>query len=105
MWKGMNEIGAVATRVSRDPELAERMRVDPEGTLHELSLQMADDVWARRVIVVALSVVVLVATAGGFGLSLMNRAVPQLLMALGSMALGALISLLASGALRRVPRG
>ena len=105
MWKGMNDIGAIATRVSRDPELAERIRVDREGTLHELSLQMADDVWARRVIVVALSVVVLVATAGGFGLSLMNRAVPQLLMALGSMALGALISLLASGALRRVSRG
>ena len=105
MWKGMNDIGEIAMRVSRDPELAERNRVDPEGTLQEQSLQMADDVWARRVIVVALSVVVLVATAGGFGLSLINRAVPQLLMALGSMALGALISLLASGALRRMPRG
>lgn len=104
MWQGTNGIEAIAMRVSRDPELAERLRVDPEGTLQELSLQMADDLWARRVIVLALSVVVLVATAGGFGLSLMNRAVPQLLMALGSMALGALISLLASGALRRMPR-
>ena len=104
MWRDTNEIAQIAARVSQDPDLARQMRADPEATLRELSIQWAEDMWARRLIVLALSVVVLVATAGGFGLSLMNRAVPQLLMALGSMALGALISLLASGALRRVSR-
>lgn len=106
MWNGTSGggIAAIATRISRDPELAERLRMDPERALNELSEQVADDVWAKRVVVVALSVVALVATAGGLGLSLMNRAVPQLLMALGSMALGALITLLATGALQRPPK-
>lgn len=106
MRNGTSGAEAIETRVSRDPELVERMRGDVEGTRSELSFQRSDDVWARRVIVIALSMVVVVATAGGFGLSLMNRAVPQLLMALGSMALGALISLLAtSHAVTMRPRG
>jgi uncharacterized integral membrane protein len=50
--------------------------------------------WALRAIVLALSVIALIATSGAVTLSLMNRAVPQLLMALGSVSVGALITLL-----------
>lgn len=60
----------------------------------EPTVRPTEERWAMRAIVSALCLVALIATTGALVLSLMNRAVPQLLLALGSTAVGALIAML-----------
>jgi hypothetical protein len=69
---------------------------------HDPTVPQAEEQWVMRAIVSALCLVALIATTGALVLSLMNRAVPQLLLALGSCAVGALIALLVIPSTRTV---
>ena len=101
MW-GATGVRAIADELARDPELVARMKADPRRVLEHLAERADEAALTFRIVVVALVVVAIIATAGGVVLSLLNRAVPQLLLALGSVAVGALIALLAPSVVRRL---
>ena len=77
-----------------EPESLPNTSGTHSGVSGEPTARRTDERWALRAIVSALCLVALIATTGALVLSLMNRAVPQLLLALGSCAVGALIALL-----------
>jgi len=91
------QIRELAEEVSRDNELAERIQKDPAGELRRLSAEPAykSDVWVYRGVVAALGVAVVLAAAGAILLAALGSDVPELLIALGSAAVGALAGLLA----------
>jgi hypothetical protein len=76
------------------PEPLPRTVLPPLSIPDEPTVRPTEERWAMRAIVSALCLVALIATTGALVLSVMNRAVPQLLLALGSTAVGALISML-----------
>lgn len=78
----------------REPESLPKTVLSQASDADEPTVRRTEERWALRAIVSALCLVALIATTGALVLSLMNRAVPQLLLALGSSAVGALISLL-----------
>jgi hypothetical protein len=89
-------------RVIEDsPELQQMMRTDPVAGLEEAEARAKEqykpsgDPFLYRTVVVVLSAVVLVVTAGTLVLAFYQVAVPEVFVALGSAALGALAGLLA----------
>ena len=88
---------------SSDPGRDGNGNADQAKALPEAVERRSEERWALRTIVSALSLVALIATAGALVLSIMNRAVPQLLLALGSVAVGALITLLVTAFGKYVP--
>ncbi len=95
----------LAKRVSESPELQEALKSNPTGTLWTLAQKVVKDIplhpplqWdyvIYRIVVVALSLVVLAVVAGVFALALQHHEAPQVLTAIGSTALGAVAGLLA----------
>lgn len=82
--------------VARDPVLQQALRDDPLKALSALPpLEPGADVWIYRLVVGSLGLVLLVCAIGGVVLADTSHGVPDLLLSLGSAALGALAGLLA----------
>ena len=92
----ISSASALAARVESDPELQAQIKSDPVAAINSLvSSPLESDVWIYRVIVGALSFVVVVSVLGAVILALKSLDVPDALVALGSAAVGALAGLLA----------
>lgn len=88
-------VSELAQRVARDPTLATRLQEDPAKTLMDLAAPLESDVWIYRMVVGALGAGVLVGMIGAIVLAMMGKPIPEVLVALGSAAIGALAGLLA----------
>ena len=91
-FQSLNEL---ATAVSRDPALAEKIKENPEGTLRSLAAPLQSDVWIYRMVVGALGLAVLIAVIGAIVLATDEKTIPDVLTALGAASIGALAGLLA----------
>lgn len=85
----------LSAHVERDPELANRIKQDPAGTLATLAAPLQSDVWIYRLVVGALGLLTLVSAAGAIALACLGKTPSEGLTALGSAAVGALAGLLA----------
>jgi hypothetical protein len=88
-------IGQLAEALRSDPALAARVRENPAETIAGLASPLQSDVWIYRLVVGALALAVLITLVGAILLALQGRAVPDVLLAIGSGAVGALAGLLA----------
>jgi hypothetical protein len=79
----------------QDAEFLELARREPEAAIKQLRLSPKEDVLLYRITVMVLGAVVLVAASGAVWLGLLGQEIPELLVALGSAAIGALAGLLA----------
>jgi hypothetical protein len=97
MATSLRTVNQLRVRVARDPQLRDALQADPETTLAGLDIEPVPDTWVYRIVVMSLGLVVLMCTAGAIYLSAQPqpREVPDLLIALGSAAIGALAGLLA----------
>ncbi|MBI5302903.1 MAG: hypothetical protein HY868_12265 [Chloroflexi bacterium] len=95
MEKRVESVSELAVQVARDPELAKRIQANPAETLAGLAAPLQSDVWIYRVVVGTLGLGVLVGMVGAIVLALVGKPIPEVLIALGSAAIGALAGLLA----------
>lgn len=98
----MRDLRELAARVAADPVLRTRLGQDPVGVLEELAAAAppaASDRFVYRFVVVLLGALVLGVAALAGGVALFPgeppRRVPEVLVSLGSAAIGALAGLLA----------
>jgi hypothetical protein len=75
--------------------LAARVKDDPAGAIAGLAEPLQTDVWIYRIVVGALALAILGAVGGAILLAMNGRTIPELLLAIGSGAVGALAGLLA----------
>lgn len=89
------QIRELASRVAGDPNLAARLQADPVGELQNLAAEPAyrRDRWIYRLVAGVLGLIALVAAVGAIWLALEGTDIPDLLVALGSAAVGALAGL------------
>jgi hypothetical protein len=85
----------LADIVAGSPELQEQMRADPAGTLQRLAAPLETDVWIYRTIVGALGMTMLLVIVGSCVLVLYDKPIPDVLVAIGTAAVGAIAGLLA----------
>jgi hypothetical protein len=95
----IQSLEGLASRVSRDPELASAIKDDPAGTLSGIAAEasaLTTDRWTYRIVVISLGFAVLIGMIGLIVLSWKNvQNIPDGLVAIGSAAVGALAGLLA----------
>jgi hypothetical protein len=91
----IQSVSELAVRVAHDPELAEKIKEKPIETIASIAAPLQWDVWIYRIVVSALGSVVLASVIGGIILAMASKTTPQVLVALGSAAVGALAGLLA----------
>ena len=97
----IRSVHELADRVSSDPVLAEAIREDPARAIASVAAPAIPDTWIYRIVVISLGLVVLVSAVGAIVLEFNGRSgTPEILVALGSAAVGALAGLLAPS-----PRG
>lgn len=86
----------LASRIRSDPHLAQEIQQDPVKALERYSTPLDTDVWIYRIVVLALGITVLAAIGGAIYLAATGTTkTPEILVALGSAAVGALAGLLA----------
>lgn len=90
----------LAEKVAQDPVLQDQIRADPVNAIANLATPLQSDVWVYRMVVGALGLTVLIAITGSLYLRAISeadyiRVVPDVVLALGSAAVGALAGLLA----------
>ncbi len=85
----------LAARLPSEPDLQKAIREDPVGALSRLAEPLRSDVWIYRIVVTALGLVVLTTVTGAIILAMSDRNAPEILVAIGSAAVGALAGLLA----------
>ena len=93
--KRVQSVSELAVRVAQDPELAKRVQDNPADALAGLAAPLQSDVWIYRMVVGALGLGVLVGMIGSIGLALAGKPIPEVIVAWGSGAIGALAGLLA----------
>jgi hypothetical protein len=97
----------LSSRLETDPALAEEIRNDPAGVIAKLAASpLETDVWIYRLVVGALGLTVLMAVGGSIYLATIGdgsegRKVPEVIVAIGSAAVGALAGLLAPSPTRK----
>jgi hypothetical protein len=93
----LRTVGQLRVRVARDQGLRDALKADPETTLAGLDAEPIPDTWVYKIVVMSLGIVVLVCAVGAIYLAALTpaREIPDLLIALGSAAVGALAGLLA----------
>jgi hypothetical protein len=95
----IKSLEGLASRVSRDPELADAIKNDPAGALSGIAAEasaLTTDKWTYRIVVLSLGFAVLIGMIGLIVLSWKGvQSVPDGLVAIGSAAVGALAGLLA----------
>jgi hypothetical protein len=85
----------LAALVASDPELQAEVRSDPAGALQRLAAPLESDPWIYRIIVLALALTMLSVVVASFALVLLDKAIPDVLVALGTASVGAVAGLLA----------
>lgn len=95
MGKRIATLGQLAAALQTDSALAASVREDPAGAIAGLAAPLQTDVWIYRIVVGALALAVLGAVVGAVLLAMNGRDIPQVLLGIGSAAVGALAGLLA----------
>jgi hypothetical protein len=96
MDERIQSVSELAVRVAQDPKLAARIQDKPAETIASLAAPLQNDVWIYRIVVSALGLAVLIALIGAIVLAgVSGKDTPQILIAIGSAAVGALAGLLA----------
>jgi hypothetical protein len=86
----------LALKVAQDPGLQQQLQANPVTALANLASSIpTSEVWVYRIVVIALGLVALAAVIGAIVLAAGDKDIPQILLALGSAAVGALAGLLA----------
>jgi len=105
--RAMSEVGAkqlesLADAAKTDPALLNQIKADPVAALNTAAAvaratptPLQTDNWIYRIVVLALGLIGLVAAIGGILLVSNDKTVPEILIALGSAAVGAMAGLLA----------
>jgi|SRR5581483_1859916 len=89
-------VESLAERVARDPALEQQLKDNPRGTLHDLADRPLDtDVWIYRIVVISLALAMLISLISAIALAYSGKSIPDGVIAIGSMATGALAGLLA----------
>jgi hypothetical protein len=97
----------LSVRMAQDPKFAKEMKKDPTGTIARVAgTPLETDVWIYRLVVGALGFTIILVIAGSIYLTAMGqgpegRKVPEVLIAIGSAAVGALAGLLAPSPVRK----
>jgi hypothetical protein len=95
MSKRIETLEQLAAALEADPALASRVKANPAEAIAGLATPLQTDVWIYRLVVGALAFAILGAVAGAIVLALQDRAIPEVLLAIGSASVGALAGLLA----------
>lgn len=95
MTTSVRTISQLRARIAREPDLRDALSSDPETTLARIDAQPVPDTWIYRIVVISLGLAVLSCIIGAIVLSALGKPIPELLIALGSGAIGALAGLLA----------
>jgi hypothetical protein len=89
-------VSDLAAKVAEKPELAKAIAEKPAEMIAFLSAEpLRSDVWVYRIVVGALAGVAVSAVLGAIALAFIAVEAPEILIALGSAAIGALAGLLA----------
>jgi len=95
MSKRIETLRQLAAALHADPALAARVKANPAEAIAGLATPLQSDVWIYRIVVGALALAILGSVAGAIVLALQDRAIPEVLLAIGSASVGALAGLLA----------
>lgn len=92
-----DSVRELAIMIAKDKSLEEEIRKDPIKTIAKIAESpLKTDKWIYRIVVSALGLTVLLVASGGIYLAAKpDTAIPDILVALGSAAVGALAGLLA----------
>lgn len=86
----------LADQIAEDPNLKSEIESDPEGAIRRrLAPAYVADKWIYRMIVTTLGLAVVIAGGGALLLAKGDDPIPDILLTLGSAAVGALAGLLA----------
>lgn len=93
----VDSVRELATIIANDKSLEEEIRKDPVKAIAKITESpLKTDKWIYRIVVSALGLTVLLAVSGGIYLAAKQvTATPEILIAIGSAAVGALAGLLA----------
>lgn len=91
----IQSVSELAVRLARDPKLAEKVKENPVEVIASVAAPLQSDVWIYRIVVLALGLAVLVSVIGAIILAGLRNPIPEILVAIGSAAVGALAGLLA----------
>jgi uncharacterized membrane protein YbhN (UPF0104 family) len=93
----VDSVRELVTMIAKDKSLEEEIRKDPAKAIAKITESpLKTDKWIYRIVVSALGLAVLLAVSGGIYLAAKpDTAIPDILVALGSAAVGALAGLLA----------
>ena len=99
--KSFERVDELAQEVARRPELAAEIKKDPAAALQQLAATPpVNDVWIYRLVVIALGLALLICVVAASLLAGYGKVIPELLVAIGSAAVGALTGLLAPSPIR-----
>jgi len=88
-------VSELAIRVAQDPALASKIKEKPVETIAGIAAPLQWDVWIYRMVVGTLGLAVLASIIGAIVIAMSGKELPQIMVAIGSSAVGALAGLLA----------
>ena len=93
----VDSVRELVTMIEKDKSLEEEIRKDPAKAIAKIAgSPLKTDKWIYRIVVLALGLTVLLAVSGGIYLAVKQvTTTPEILIAIGSAAVGALAGLLA----------
>lgn len=92
----VQSVAELAVKVAQDPNLASTIKDNPAQAIAELAAPLRNDPWIYRIVVGALAAVAVLAVIAAIWLTLAGAdKIPDVVIALGSAAVGALGGLLA----------
>lgn len=91
----VQSVAELAVQVAKDPDLQAKIKANPAEAIAGLAAPLQSDVWIYRFVVLALGLCLLIALLGAIYLSAQGKTLPDILIGLGSGAIGALAGLLA----------
>ncbi len=96
MGSRIGSLNELAVKEVQDSELASKIKQNPAEAIADIAAQdVPPDVWIYRMVVGFLGLAVLAGIIGAIILSMAGKPTPEVLVALGSAAVGALAGLLA----------
>ena len=95
MEQRVYSVSDLAVKLAQDPELVTRIQANPVAAIAGMAAPLQYDVWIYRTVVGALGLTVVMGVVGAIILAVASRPIPEILVALGSAAVGALAGLLA----------
>jgi hypothetical protein len=86
----------LADDITQNPHLETSIKENPAETIASIAdSPLQTDVWIYRMVILILGAVILIAIIGGIFLSLEGKNIPESIVSIGSVAIGALAGLLA----------